>query len=213
MQVPWTAVSTHPKLSLFDSFAVDRIDRYLSAAVTTGSIRVLLPDGSDNIYGTPGTCAAPCAVIPAFSTAAAFKVGSIATAAAAKPPEGCCGALDPEHPMIRMRNGSQEVPMDVFVRVLAVRAFTRVAFSGSVGLLQAYRDRDVEVSDVGSFAAVLMRNTEGLAAQEGLLGVLQWMGGAMLYSQLVQTTAVWTVGTSARSGRWTSLVRTSSLNI
>lgn len=170
---------------MFDGFVVDRVDRYLSAAIMNGSVRILRPDGSDTMYGTPGTCAAAAAVIPAFPTATAFEIGSIATAAAAKPPQSCFGALDPNHPMIRMRNGSEVVPLDVFVRVLDVRAFTRVALSGSAGLLHAYRDRDIEVSDVGAFAAVLMQNTKGLAAHEGMLGVLQWMGGAMLYSQLV----------------------------
>lgn len=183
--MPWTAVSTQPKLSLFDGFVIDRVDRYLSAAITTGSLRILRPDGRDDTYGSHGTCAAPCVVVPAFPTAAAFEVGSIATAEAAKSTQGCFGALDPEHPMIRTRNGSHKIPMDVCIRVLDVRAFTRVTFTGSMGLLHAYRDREIEVSDVGSLAAVLMQNTKGLAAHEGLLGVLQWIGGAVLYSQLV----------------------------
>lgn len=75
--------------------------------------------------------------------------------------------------------------MRAFVRVLEAGAFTRVALRGSVGLLRAYKDREIEVSDIGAFAQVLMHNTKGLAAHESVLGVLQWMGGAMLYSELV----------------------------
>jgi hypothetical protein len=185
LQVPWTARCTHPKLSLLDEFVLHRVDRYLSKSITTGSIRILRPDGNDSTYGTPGTSTARPAVVPAFPTPTAFEIGSIATAGAAKSPESCFGALDSSHPMVRVRDGAQNIPVDVFVRVLDVHAFTRVAMNGSVGLLHAYKQREIEVSDVGALAAVLMKNTKGLAAHEGALGVLQWMGSAMLYAQCV----------------------------
>ena len=51
-QVPWQARATCPKISLADSFFLGTFDRFARMAIQLGSLRLILPNGEERLYGS-----------------------------------------------------------------------------------------------------------------------------------------------------------------
>ena len=51
-QVPWRARAIHPKISLWDSFFLGTFDRFARMAIQLGSLRLILPNGEERLYGS-----------------------------------------------------------------------------------------------------------------------------------------------------------------
>ena len=59
--VPWTPRAVSPKISLVDRAFMAIFDRFARAAITVGSLRLILPNGEELHYGDMGSCQPPCA--------------------------------------------------------------------------------------------------------------------------------------------------------
>ncbi len=51
-RVPWRARATCPKISLADSFFLGTFDRFARMAIQLGSLRLILPNGEERLYGS-----------------------------------------------------------------------------------------------------------------------------------------------------------------
>ena len=51
-RVPWRAQATCPKISLADSFFLGTFDRFARMAIQLGSLRLILPNGEERLYGS-----------------------------------------------------------------------------------------------------------------------------------------------------------------
>ena len=50
-KVPWSPRATCPKISLADSFFLGTFDRFARMGITLGSLRLILPNGEERLYG------------------------------------------------------------------------------------------------------------------------------------------------------------------
>ena len=51
-RVPWRARATCPKIGLADSFFLGTFDRFARMAIQLGSLRLILPNGEERLYGS-----------------------------------------------------------------------------------------------------------------------------------------------------------------
>ena len=51
-RVPWQARATCPKIGLADSFFLGTFDRFARMAIQLGSLRLILPNGEERLYGS-----------------------------------------------------------------------------------------------------------------------------------------------------------------
>ena len=51
-RVPWRARAACPKISLADSFFLGTFDRFARMAIQLGSLRLILPNGEERLYGS-----------------------------------------------------------------------------------------------------------------------------------------------------------------
>ncbi len=51
-KIPWTARATCPKISLADGFFLGTFDRFARMAISLGSLRLILPNGEERLYGS-----------------------------------------------------------------------------------------------------------------------------------------------------------------
>ncbi len=51
-KIPWSARATCPKISLTDSFFLGTFDRFARMAINLGSLRLILPNGEERLYGS-----------------------------------------------------------------------------------------------------------------------------------------------------------------
>jgi len=50
--IPWKARATCPKISLTDSFFMGTFDKFARMAISMGSLRLILPNGEERLYGS-----------------------------------------------------------------------------------------------------------------------------------------------------------------
>ncbi|KAI8475498.1 MAG: cyclopropane fatty acid synthase [Monoraphidium minutum] len=58
-KVPWTPISTSPKVSMGDAFFLGIFDKFARATIRFGRLRVILPNGEERLYGNGEDIAAP----------------------------------------------------------------------------------------------------------------------------------------------------------
>ena len=51
-KIPWSARATCPKISLADGFFLGTFDRFARMAISLGSLRLILPNGEERLYGS-----------------------------------------------------------------------------------------------------------------------------------------------------------------
>lgn len=185
LNAPWEPRATSPKMTLYQGYVCARLEQYLAAAISTGSVlRVVRPDGVDVTFGAS---AAPAVhtyeVVPTFTPPRAFEMGSTATerAALGAPLEAAAAGAG----CVRLREAHRAVTLAATVRVLDVAAMAQVVRAGSVGMLQGYVARQWEVSDVGALAMVLMLNLAGCGQAKARLGPLHALGCMSLLAKHV----------------------------
>ncbi len=58
-KVPWTPRATSPKISLVERLCISIFDRFARAALTEGSLKLILPNGQELAYGKAVSSSAP----------------------------------------------------------------------------------------------------------------------------------------------------------
>lgn len=58
-EVPWVPRSCSPKMSLRERIAVYTFDKFARSVVNVGHLRLILPNGSELVYGDPSKTAPP----------------------------------------------------------------------------------------------------------------------------------------------------------
>jgi hypothetical protein len=173
-RVPWVPRATSPKMSMLEAYCRTRVLSLLAAAVAErpGALRVICPNGEEGEFGEADAADHPYAIVPPFATPQQSVLGSAATAIKAR--ISVSEALEDTAPAV-VGPGSHS--MRCVVRVLDSRAFVRVVRVGLAGLVRSYQDRDVEVSDMSAFAALVLSYLHCQQAAR-CLGFLHWAGVA-----------------------------------
>ncbi|PRW60674.1 cyclopropane-fatty-acyl-phospholipid synthase [Chlorella sorokiniana] len=158
--IPWVPRSVSPKIGLLDQAAIRLFDKFARAAIKTGYLRIVLPNGDELVYGEKAHCAAPVpkgeewrgrpalsATVRLFSPSFFRKV------------------------ITRHDTGMGEAYMDGDYEV----------DNWSVcGMGEAYMDGDYEVDSLGGLLAVATANANNIEANRGMMGAFNWLGDRLL---------------------------------
>lgn len=160
---PWQLRHLNPGYTLLQGVALRLFDRFARASLTTGMLRVVLPDGTElGPYGD-GKVGFPLelskgelmvSMSRAFSHTKHHRLG-----------ETWRG-----QPLLRAT-----------VSVYDWSFFTRVVSRHDTGLGEAYMHDNFDCDNLPGLLALLCVNARQLEANRGALGVLNWLGDRVLY--------------------------------
>jgi len=86
--IPWVPRSVSPKIGLLDQAAIALFDKFSRAAIKTGRLRIILPNGDELCYGDAAKTAAP---VPKGAWGGGWGVQSGISAGVAWHGRACCG--------------------------------------------------------------------------------------------------------------------------